>query len=595
MNRIEPLFRRLAPLLVLCVILIEAGISLGEDARNGWLPSPTHHHQYLTVKRLVREIEGWTPVDPNCAPANCNAGFELPADQVPATSFVASTRWLWDHGDKYPNRSPLHGLPSAILAVLFPGSAAVVALGLRFWFALLLWGVYRLGCMASGPLAGLTAVVLTAGTPAVFGTGRVHADTAALVPLGVWLVVAILASDGFLRLRWALLSALLTLALFRCSENAANMFGIWAGLIAPAAAATFAAVNGFRTDRRWRRVAGFAIISALPSLLCIHYLRNESTKSYIANTVTESHADWFGRDSLTQLPLLAYPEEFVRNLIRFPLLAFVLLGIVMLLRTPNRYRWVLLGSFVVPVAVVMCIARLAGWYVIPAIPVLMCAAAVGLAAIRTPWLRIAVTAAAVATGAWMRISMAVAPRAIMVAAMANFPNNPALKWLDFAIGPVTVMSGEPLQAPVSQVEGAAAMDIASVARMIEESNSPAGHVTRVLVISDTQHREFATCWVVKMQSPRSTCFAGTSGWYDSVPNALWNPERYDLVAWVSRRGLRDLVLSPSAELPAEILASLDRINPAEQSGPRALLQGLRELRWASVAVPGGTVYRRVRP
>ena len=595
MKRVESLFRGLAPLLLVLVILAEARLSLAQDARNHSLPPETHHQQYLTVRRLAREIEGWAPVDPKCAPWNCNAGFDLPPEQATPEPFVESTRWLWDQGDKYPNRSPLHGLPSAALVVLFPGSAAVAALGLRFWFAILLFGVYQLGCMARGPLTGLLAAVLTAGTPGLFATAQLHADTTALGALGTWLVVAILASDALLRLRWAFATALLTLALYRCVENASNMFGVWMGLIAPAMAALIAAVVGFRRDRRWRRLVGFVLVATLPIGITIHYLRDESTMTYIRTAVSESHSDWLGQYSLTHVPQLAFFEELARNLVRLPLLAFVLLGLLSLVRSPLQYRWVLLGSFCIPLAGLTYIGRLGTWYFIPAIPVMMCASAIGLGAIRWAWVRVGVAVGGAAAAMWMRWSMVYAPKALMSAAIAAFPNVPALTWLDVAIGPRTVFAWDNLHGRITRAEGAAAMAIAGVAREMGEGAGPAGRVTRVIILSDSQHREFATCWVITLEVPRSTCLGGVSGWYTAVPNALWEPDRYDLVAWVDQHGLRELSLDPNDELPQEIRTSLDRINPAEQVGPRALLEHLRDLSWQPVAVSGGTVHRRIRP
>lgn len=591
-----PLPRWLPPLVLVLIILGEGALSVAQDWRNYSLPAPTHHHQFLMVKRLAREIEGWTPVDPKCAPWNCNAGFDAPPELAPPRTLANATRWFWDQGTHYTNRSPLHGLPTALLTLAFPGKVGVAIFGLRIWFAILLVGVYRLGSMARGPGTGLLAAVITAGTPGLFATSLVHADTTALAAITTWLVVAILSTDGLLKFWWAVAVGLLAIVAYRCAENASNVMGVGIIVAVPAVVTVVQAAAGFYRDRNMRRIRGLVLTGLPPVAMALRYWRNESTMSYMTLAVTdpEANTDWLADKSITHIPEIAYLEEMIRNLIRFPLVPFVLLGVVALFWSGGKHRWSILGCFLLMLGVLTYVARLGTWYIIPALPALCVAAAIGLGGLRSCWFRALAATGTAAAAIWLRWSMAYAPGAAMKAAIAKFPTATWLVWAQMALGPQTVISGDDLHGRITVKEGAAAHAIGEVAREMQSQIHPSVGVVRVIVLSATQQREFSTCWVVNLEAPRATCLSGVSGWYANVPTTLWNPLRYDLVAWVDENGLRELNLAPTASLPAALRTALDRINPAEQAGPRALLEHLHDLPWTTVTTPVGPVYRRVR-
>jgi len=590
MTRATALLRRLAPLALVLVIAGEGALSLAQDARNHSLPPPTHHHQYMVVYRLARMIAGWEPMEKSCAPWSCNAGFEtLPALAAPR-SLPDATRWLWDQGNAYPNHSPLHGLPAALFVVAFPGSAAVAALGLRLWFALLLVGVYRLGAMARGPLTGLLAATLAAGTPGLFAYGQLHADTTAIATLSTWLVVALLASDGLRRKGWVLVSAFLLVGGFRCAENVSNALSVWVFATPAALVATWSALVHPPTGRRqW---AGFGMIAVPAAALGLYVLRNASAMSYITNAVEDpdNRRDWLGAVALLPSPWLAYVEEVLRDVVRLPLLLPVLFGLWHLRGGGTRHRLVILGMFLLPFALLTASLRLGTWYIVPALPGLLVPAALGLGAIRSPRWRVTWCTLAALAACWMRGTMLYEPRAALNALTKAYPNYTTRR-IAAAFGPQTVVSGDELHGRPSGMQGAAAVAIARLAR---DTHGRGEEATRVLVLTPNQHLGFATCWVIRLEDPDATCVAAISGWLEGVPPKIWDPDRYDLVAWVNDDGLRPLDLRPGAPLPQPIQRGVEQIALTDRHGPEALLLRLPEFPWEEVATPQGPVYRRLR-
>lgn len=590
MTRTTALLRRLAPLLLVCVIAGEGALSLAQDARNHSLPPPTHHHQFMVVYRLARTIAGWEPMEKSCAPWSCNAGFETPPALAAPRSWTDATRWLWDQGNAYPNHSPLHGLPAALFVVAFPGSAAVAALGLRLWFALLLVGVYRLGTMARGPLTGLLAATLAAGTPGLFAYGQLHADTTAIATVSTWLVVALLASEGLRRKGWVLLAALLLVAGFRCAENASNALSVWVFATPAACAATWSAVARPRgAGRQWR---GLAIIGVPAALLGGWVLRNASAMSYITNAVKDpdNSRDWLGAVAILPSPWFAYVEEVLRDVVRFPLLLPVGVGLWHLRAGGTRHRLQIFGMFLLPLALLTASLRLGTWYIVPALPGLLVPAALGLGAIRSPRWRVTWCTVAVLAACWMRGTMVYEPRAALNALTKAYPNYTTRR-IAAAFGPQTVVSGDELHGRPTPMQGAAAV---AISRLALDTAGRDGKATRVLVLTPNQHLGFATCWVIRLEAPDATCVAPISGWLEGVPPRIWDPDRYDLVAWVNEDGMRPVDLRPGAPLPPQVQQGVDQIAPADRHGPEALLLRLHDFPWEEVVTPQGPVYRRLR-
>lgn len=590
MTRGTATLRRLAPLLLVLVIAGEGALSLQQDARNHSLPPPTHHHQYMVVYRLARMIAGWEPMEKSCAPWSCNAGFETPPELAAPRSLAEATRWLWDQGNAYPNHSPLHGLPGALFVVAFPGSAAVAALGLRLWFAGLLVGVYRLGVMARGPLTGLLAATLAAGTPGLFAYGQLHADTTAVATISTWLVVALLASNGLRRKGWVLLAAFLLVAGLRCAENVSNATSVWVFAAPAACVATWTGV--VRPRGRARQWGGLAIIGVPAALIAGWVLRNASAMSYITNAVNDpdNRRDWLGAVALLPSPWFAYVEEVLRDVVRFPLLLPVLVGLWSLRGSGARHQLVLLGMFLLPFALLTASLRLGTWYIVPALPGLLVPAASGLGGIRSPRRRVTWCVLAVLAACWMRGTMVYEPRAALNALTKAFPNYTTRR-VAAAFGPQTVVSGDELHGRPSGMQGAAAMAIARLAR---ETKGRGEEATRVLVLTPNQHLGFATCWVIRLEAPDATCVAPISGWLEGVPPRIWDPDRYDLVAWVNDDGMRPVDLHPGAPLPLQVQRGIDQIAAADRHGPEALLLRVHDLPWEEIVTPQGPVYRRLR-
>ncbi len=571
--------RRFAPLLLLLFLAVDVGAGMYRDHRSLSYPQETHHDTYLMVSRLARVIEGWRPVESDCdIGLFCPYGFE--ERSTAPTSWVSRYRWLWTQGGVYANAYPLNALPAAALVALFPGSAAVAALGPRLWFACLLVACFLLGRLGRGPVTGLFAVLLACGTPGLFGAAMEHRDDIALAAIAAWIAVLLFATEGFSRLLPCLGVSALTMLAFRVSENVSGTLLVALTCAGPwLVAAQAGLAPGWRGDRRWRRLLGVATILAPAVLVLLFWPGRDGALQYmffgaqLGDNGVPGTVDGNWVPEVAVLPRrLAYLEESARHLVLQPLVYLLWAGLIAAVSSGRRPAIAVAGMHLLPLLVLSLSVRVANWYLIPSLPGLVVAGAIGLALVPNRYLRALFCGAALTSAGVERFA----------ATVAEVP-----RWTGDELVQPVIQGDKVLQYPRPD-EGAAVAEISKVAREPRADGKP----VRVLVLATMRTRGLRTCWVVEFDAPDATCYAPM---YESdlrTPAVVLDPGRYDVLAWFERQGLFEMPMGESGPLPSMLLDAFNHMSPAQQVSQK-LVEGLRRFRWETVHTPSGPVYRKI--
>ena len=592
-NPLLRLVRWAAPVLLVLLILGEAGLSWMHESSRLWYPPETHHDGFMKPILLERAMQGWSPVEKECVPGNCYAGYADPPQGAPR-SLWERTRWIWDSGPTYINDYPLCVLPSAVAIAALPGTVYAPWIGLRGWKALLLLSAYLLGQMLRGPLTGLLSAVLCAGTPGLFGLGLVYQDSVPLAAVGTALAAALLATRGFER-RWACGAvAVLTFAAFRVAENVGEAALVAGVCIAPFCAAVLQGLTapGDRS-RRWDR---FELTLAPAAVIAIRAgMLNADALRYVREGVeTAGPYGWAKDFAWIPIPELGYIEELGRDLLRPPMAIVLSFGALLLLRRPSRDRLAVLGMHVVPLALLSFVNRKGLMYIVPALPALAVAASLGIATLSRRW-RVRVALFGVAAAVWTRGTAVFLPdglRGEVAYRLAHLDHlHPDLEKAVDRLRPINILDGMRIIPAVyaRRAEAQAAVGIADVARLHQQE----GEALRIALVSTSVHLAQATCWYIQVEAPNTTCFAPLWGGTVRASPMEVDPRRYDLLAWVEdNEGPLSMPLDASSPLPDRLVEVISRDQPDWQDPTRLFLERLHAVAWEAVPVHTGTVYVR---
>lgn len=559
------------------LLAIDVYLGLYRDRLSLSFPQETHHFTYVVMGRFVRLFQGWVPAGPCSVGWDCTAGFRPPTQPQ---SWTASMSWLWDVGNTYINETPLYPVPAAFFAWLFPGSVEVAAIGLRLWFAALLLGMYRMAGMVGGRGAGLLAVILAMGMPGMFGLSLVHQDSIPLAAIGVWAGITLLTCRGFSRLGHAVTLAILSLLAFRVPENTSGTMFVVLACLAPGALAVVEAVKGFRAGEATRKRAVCLAILLLPiSTVLALWEGREHAWQYIAYGIEsgdygnpETDPNWFAAKAYIPIRSLAYVEETWRHLVWWWVAPFAWLGILVCVATRNRVRLAVAGTFLIPLVLLSSSVRIQSNYIIPELPGFATGAAIGLLAL--PWRRVraALVAGAVLASAYQRLDLA-------LWTARHVKNGEMLS---------TNMMGLPVIRAPRVKEGSAARAIADVVAEVPGM----GSLKRVMILAATKQRSLATCWVIELEVPQSTCFGPVWSRPTDTPPALLDPAQYDVIAWIRVDGLHDFPFGEGAEIPGPFLENFDRMPPPVAGLARTVLLSVKKTDFVETTTPAGPVYVR---
>ena len=585
--------------LLLLLILGEAGLSLAHEQTRAHYPPETHHDGFTRPPLLARAIQGWTPVEPTCAPGNCYSGYDAPPKPDTHRSGLAATRWLWDSGGKYDNRYPLFALPAALCIMAFPGSIVAASLGPRIWMALLLLAAYTLGKSARGPWTGLLGATVCAGMPGLFGLGMIHQDHVPLAAIATTIAALLLSSEGYSR-RWrcAAVGALGVLA-FRTAENISGMILVSLTVAAPFVYAAGHALVGPKATRL-RALPGLMLAAGpFVAIAAATWIWNEQALDYMTNGVGSGVIDgWFGNYAVFPFHQLGYIEELWRDLLRLPLAFFVLgsvvCSVVFVLRSrlnaAGSRTLAVLGMSLVPLLALSPLHRKALWYIVACLPSLGVVTALGFAQLRSARLRVGLGAAVACVALAARIGALEAPSAARDWLARTFPKVPAVYRTLAATAPINVLDGRRLIPPMNErrVEAASAASIIELARSLPDDGAP----VRVLVLSTYVQDAVAMCWMVHVGAPYSTCFSPMWGGALWAPPQLLEADRYDILAYVAEDGLRPMALESDAAFPGDLALTVAMDQGDRQDATRIFLDRLHEQPWQARTVPTGTLYVR---
>jgi len=270
------------------------------------------------------------------------------------------------------------------------------------------------------------------------------------------------------------------------------------------------------------------------------------------------------------------------------------LGALIVLRRPSRDRLAVLGMHVVPLALLSFVNRKGLMYIVPALPALAVAAALGIATLSTRW-RARVALIGVAAAVWTRGTAVFLPgglRGEVAYWLAHLDHlRPDLEKAVDTLRPINILDGMHVIPAVyaRRAEAQAAVGIAEVARLHQRE----GQALRIALVSTSVHLAQATCWYVQVEAPNATCFAPLWGGTVRASPMEVDPRRYDLLAWVEDgEGPLSMPLDASTLLPDRLVEVISRDQPDWQDATRLFLDRLHTVAWEAVPVPTGTVYVR---
>jgi len=276
-------------------------------------------------------------------------------------------------------RPPLVAVTDAVLLLLLPEDPTLLAFGRLLWMGLLLWQVAGLAsdlvdrsgaAEATRRRATFLAVLLTATAPAVLQLG---ASLMYEVPLAAASTVAL---RLLLRVSWERRAPMAVAAGVVCGLGLLLKWTFPVAVIGPAAVLVGRTVRAKEPMRPWFIVAGVAALVAAPWYLpaasvMVPFLLDasvgEGSKAYGAATRS------FGEEWGYYLPVVA------SKLLWWPLAVAAIWGLVRFVRERRPTGPVLLAAVVVPALLFSVLTNKEVRYLLPIVPALAAAGAVGLA------------------------------------------------------------------------------------------------------------------------------------------------------------------------------------------------------------------------
>ncbi len=381
---------RLPRLLLGCLLVLELGLALKQLAFRGGFPPRTNHFGFKNVLELRRLFGGYEPTWPLVHPGR-TTHFHLDPTPIDWWSPVVwleqltggHLRFLFqNHADvPYWIEMPHPFFLATVFGALTGWEVWLIPLVFTGYLLVLLMSLYGLGEELDGPWTGLTAACIGGGMPALFGFGRFIHDVlplASLTALAAWMLVR---SRGFSR-TWP--SVIFGVAVWSVLRSGESFYGSVLASIVLLGPFVAEVVGRVRSGMNKAAARGLALAVGIPVLSfdwwwfgpSYAYLQDEDPFGDMA--MQAKVAPWVGEAWSGLLEQGAYLVTLANDLVRPPLLVFVLLGLLFIWRSPARGKLGTLLMFALPFCALSWMTRKSNWYVLPCLPPLALLAAMGL-------------------------------------------------------------------------------------------------------------------------------------------------------------------------------------------------------------------------
>jgi hypothetical protein len=381
---------RLPRVLLGALLLLQVVLAARQLAFRDGFPPRTNHFGFKNVLELRRLFAGYEPTWPLVHPGR-TTHFFLDPERIdwwrPGVWLeqlsTGNLRLLFQNHADVP-----YWIEMPHPFALATGFGAVV--GWEVWLIplvftgyllVLLGSLYGLGEELDGPWTGLTAAAIAGGMPALFGFGRLIHDVlplAALTTLAAWMLVR---SRGFSRAWPCVIFGIAVWSALRSGESFYGSVLCTIVLIGPFISTLVERV-GQGLDKA--SVRGICLAVGIPALSfdwwwfgpSHAYLSDEDP---FADVLMQAEvADWVGESMQAPLEHGAYLVTMCNDLIRPPLMIFVLLGLLFLWRSPARGKLAMALMFGLPFFALSWMTRKSNWYILPCLPPLALMVAMGL-------------------------------------------------------------------------------------------------------------------------------------------------------------------------------------------------------------------------
>jgi hypothetical protein len=353
-------------------------------------PPRTNHFGFKNILELRRMLGGYTPAWPLVHPGRTTHFLPEPSAVewfnplvVLSELFTGRLRPLWqNHSDViYWIEMPHPFFLATVFGALTGWQLWLIPIVFTGFLLLLLVSLYGIGAETDGPWTGLVAATVAGGYPVLFGLGRVVHDT---LPIAAWtsfMVWMLLRSRGFSRWRPCVAFGLAGWTVLRSGESFYGSVLVVLVLVGPLLVEI---VERFRRGFDRRSAAGLGLAVGIPVVTfdwwwfpgALKYLFQEDPMGDLA--MAPRVASWVDAGWVMAIDRGAYFITLFNDLMRPPLVALLIVGLVFLWRSPAERKLSMILMAAIPLAALSYMTRKSNWYIVPAIPPLAMLTAMGL-------------------------------------------------------------------------------------------------------------------------------------------------------------------------------------------------------------------------
>jgi len=382
--------RRIPRLLLGVLLTLHLGLALHQLAYRGGFPPRTNHFGFKNILELRRLLGGYEPSWPLVHPGRTTHFLlePIPIDWWSPAAWMdqliqGNLRLLFqNHGDvSYWIEVPHPFFLGTVFGAATGWAVWLIPVVFTGYLLLLLVSTYGIVEELDGAWTGLVAVCIAGGFPALFGYGRVIHDVLPIASLTMFMVWMLVRSRTFSRWGPSLLFGLAGWSVLRSGES---FYGSVLATIVLMGPVVVTLLQRLKQGLSKASLAGIVLAAGIPVATfdwwwfgpSFKYLREEAPFEDIK--MAPQVASWVGEAWHPALEYGAYLVTLANDLVRPPLLIFVLLGVLFIWRSPARGKLAMVLMFVLPFAALSWMTRKSNWYVLPCLPPLAVIATLGL-------------------------------------------------------------------------------------------------------------------------------------------------------------------------------------------------------------------------
>lgn len=378
------------------LLVLQFGLALKQLAFRGGFPPRTNHFGFKNVLELRRLLGGYEPTWPLVHPGR-TTHFHLNPDPI---DWWSPAVWLeqlssghlrllfQNHGDvPYWIEMPHPFFLATAFGALTGWQVWLIPLVFTVYLLILLTSLYGLGEELDGPWTGLVAACVAGGMPALFGFGRFIHDVLPLASMTAFAAWMLVRSQGFSR-TWP--SVLFGVAVWSVLRSGESFYGSVLSAIVLMGPFALTLLERLRQGLTKASARGLACAVGIPVITfdwwwfgpSYGYLQDEDPFGDVM--MQAKVAEWVGEAWRSPLEHGAYLVTLTNDLVRPPLMLFVVLALLFLWRSEARGKLLTLLMFALPFCALSWMTRKSNWYILPCLPALALLVPLGLRGLPGP-------------------------------------------------------------------------------------------------------------------------------------------------------------------------------------------------------------------